>query len=85
MAYCTLEDLTGTLEVLVFPKVLEAYAQLVEVDKVVLSEEDKYPEETIKFLLKKYQSFPNMRYESFLSKLIQGWVIQRRSMSLEKF
>ena len=50
MAYCTLEDLTGTLEVLVFPKVLEAYAQLVEVDKVVLIRgRINTQEETIKF------------------------------------
>lgn len=36
MAYCLLEDLTGTLEVLVFPKTLQKYHSLVEADKVVL-------------------------------------------------
>ncbi|MFZ5943215.1 MAG: DNA polymerase III subunit alpha [Bacillota bacterium] len=35
MAYCQLEDLTGGMEVLVFPKTLQKYHQSVEVDKVV--------------------------------------------------
>lgn len=36
MAYCTLEDLTGSIEVLIFPKTLQKYHHLVETDKVVL-------------------------------------------------
>ncbi|MGI6225029.1 MAG: DNA polymerase III subunit alpha [Peptococcales bacterium] len=36
MAYCTLEDLTGTIEVLVFPRVFEQYHHLIETDEVVL-------------------------------------------------
>ncbi|KJS87339.1 MAG: DNA polymerase III subunit alpha [Peptococcaceae bacterium BICA1-8] len=36
MAYCSLEDLTGSMEVLIFPKTLQKYQQFVETDKVVL-------------------------------------------------
>jgi len=36
MAYCTLEDLTGSIDVLVFPRTLQQYHHLVETDKVVL-------------------------------------------------
>lgn len=36
MAYCTLEDLTGSIEVLIFPRTLEKYHHIVETDKVVL-------------------------------------------------
>lgn len=35
MAYCVLEDLTGKIEVLVFPRVLQKYHNLIEVDQVV--------------------------------------------------
>lgn len=36
MAYCFLEDLTGSIEVLIFPRVLEQYHHIIEPDKVVL-------------------------------------------------
>lgn len=36
MAYCSLEDLTGTIEVLVFPSVLEKYYELIEKDSFVI-------------------------------------------------
>ena len=74
MAYCTLEDLTGTLEVLVFPKVLEAYAQLVEVDKVVLIRgRINTQEETIKFFAEEISELsPNMGYEKLFIKIDSG-------------
>ncbi|MFZ7104673.1 MAG: DNA polymerase III subunit alpha [Peptococcaceae bacterium] len=36
MAYCVLEDLTGSIETLVFPRTFQKYHALVEADKVVL-------------------------------------------------
>lgn len=36
MAYLTVEDLTGSIEVLVFPRVLSQYAALTDVDRLVL-------------------------------------------------
>lgn len=36
MAYCTLEDLSGAIELLVFPKVLEQYRPLLVQDNLVL-------------------------------------------------
>ncbi len=36
MAFVTIEDLTGTVEVIVFPNVFERYAKVIEEDKVLL-------------------------------------------------
>ena len=36
MAYCTLEDLTGSIEVLVFPKTLQKFHSIIETDRIVL-------------------------------------------------
>ncbi len=36
MAYCTLEDLSGSIEVLIFPRVLEQYRDLIQQDQIVL-------------------------------------------------
>ena len=36
MAFLTLEDLYGTMEIIVFPTVLEKYSKLVEIENIVL-------------------------------------------------
>ena len=50
MAYCTLEDLSGSIEVLVFPRVLEQYREFIQQDQVVLMQGRlNAQEETMKF------------------------------------
>jgi len=36
MAFVTLEDLYGTMEIIVFPAVLERFSNLLEVENIVL-------------------------------------------------
>lgn len=50
MAYCTLEDLSGSIEVLIFPRVLEQYRELIQQDQVVIMQGRlNAQEDTMKF------------------------------------
>ena len=56
MAYCSLEDLTGSVELLVFPRVLEKYYEIVEKDNfVVVSGTVNLQEEGVKFFAERIE------------------------------
>lgn len=58
MAFLTIEDLYGTVEVIVFPKVLEAYERFIEMDKkVLLSGRASITEENGKLICEKIIPF----------------------------
>lgn len=67
MAYCTLEDLTGEVDVLVFPNTLEKYYDLVKADNYVLIDGTlQLQEDGIKFFAEKISELKKEKDDIFV-------------------
>lgn len=70
MAFCTLEDLYGSMEIIVFPKVYERYQILLEEDALILVEGRlSVSEEEVKLLAERFYPLKKERDEKLYLKL----------------